>query len=1051
MSESALYLKNFKIKSILSILKTELSKRDIKDIFSLTDVEFDILIEETNALNEMRCNGGKYSFHIENAAEDIELKDFVKPIFFSLKNYGKKYYEYKNYLLNISTFLEKTKLDCLNLSLAVGEYAEKKKNIDLAIQIYRYTAMLSKEIEIQQRKRIMVKSVLKLSKLEFMRGISPEETLRMQRETVRMITQSNLTSEDALLMLYAGMGEHFAGSLEEGEILRSKGIKYMKQFNYEGHESEAVPLIGWHYYLEGDFRKTVAYYESFILAIENRKDEDIITFAYPPIIFSYFFMGEPEKALALAEMIYRHAVRDKDNLAANLLKAIIGRVYLYLEQDETAEKILNEAYQEGERLEYGWGMYYALMGICYLEERRKNFEKCKEVLVKARQIAIDDRFAPIVASPFVLEALKGIQEENLPEISRFTYGEELKKYLTSKNVHLRGIAYRHLAENKKRERVFTDEIIKDIKASIYLLETSGNVHELGKSYLLLAKLYYQNGDMDESEIFANRAWNLSTENEKKNFPSQLKKFTLHERSEKNLHLELETTWLELREIVNEERQQTRLLSSMCRTFATESGVFAIVRKKEIELKLVQNIDKKNRKNAELQRIEKIIQQTVKTKEIIMYDRPENQRNSMNKAMNFLLEEPSFYLAIPFIQGNYVMAVLYLQSYFSDRRISEDDVKYVEEFAKKMCDPLLSAINYNQMAAKLQATDILTESEEEKQDCRYCETKDDEVRFILEQISKVAKTNIPVLITGETGVGKEMFAREVFEHSDYKKTFIKINCGAIPESLIESELFGYEKGSFTGATQRKKGYFEMAEGGTIFLDEIGELSLLSQVKLLRVLQEHELMRVGGTESVHVDFRLIAATNKDLKEEVSKDNFRKDLFYRLNVVQLSIPPLRKRKNDIPALAGFFIRKYCKQLGKSNYRIDQDTFRGMMSYPWPGNIREMENLLQKAVLFSDDNIVKIDFDKYKSEFHTETEPPKENEQKTIKAFTQALSVSTEFLTLEEMERSYIEEVLSHCGGKIAGKGGAAEILGMKRTTLISRMEKLGMRKTPTGSQMR
>ena len=419
-------------------------------------------------------------------------------------------------------------------------------------------------------------------------------------------------------------------------------------------------------------------------------------------------------------------------------------------------------------------------------------------------------------------------------------------------------------------------------------------------------------------------------------------------------------------------------------------------------------------------------------------------------MNFLLEEPSFYLAIPFIQGNYVMAVLYLQSYFSDRRISEGDVKYVEEFAKKMCDPLLSAINYNQMAVKLQATDILTESEEEKQDCRYCETKDDEVRFILEQISKVAKTNIPVLITGETGVGKEMFAREVFEHSDYKKTFIKINCGAIPESLIESELFGYEKGSFTGATQRKKGYFEMAEGGTVFLDEIGELSLLSQVKLLRVLQEHELMRVGGTESVHVDFRLIAATNKDLKEEVLKENFRKDLFYRLNVVQLSIPPLRKRKNDIPALADFFIRKYCKQLGKSNYRIDQDTFRGMMSYPWPGNIREMENLLQKAVLFSDDNIVKIDFDKYKSEFHTENEPQKDNEQKTIKAYTQALSAPTDFLTLEEMGRSYIEEVLAHCGGKISGKGGAAEILGMKRTTLISRMEKLGIRKMPIGSAL-
>ncbi|MBQ8563447.1 MAG: sigma-54-dependent Fis family transcriptional regulator [Firmicutes bacterium] len=336
--------------------------------------------------------------------------------------------------------------------------------------------------------------------------------------------------------------------------------------------------------------------------------------------------------------------------------------------------------------------------------------------------------------------------------------------------------------------------------------------------------------------------------------------------------------------------------------------------------------------------------------------------------------------------------------------------------------------------------------------------DEEVLQIYDHIEKVAETNIPVLIIGETGVGKEVFAREVFEKSKYQKTFIKVNCGAIPESLIESELFGYEKGSFTGAAQRKKGYFEMAEGGTIFLDEIGELSMIAQVKLLRVLQEHELMRVGGTEVVKVDFRLVAATNKDLQKEVEAGTFRRDLYYRLNVVQLSIPPLRKRKKDIPSLAKFFIEKFCAELGKPACAIEPDTFLRMMEYPWPGNVRELENALQKAVLFAENGMLRMELpigaqaeELLLEEKETEPEGAAAVLQ-TLEAErgTSAMAEVAEakillekevFCTLEDMERNYILRVVAHCKGKIGGKGGAAEILGMKRTTLLSRMEKLGI----------
>ena len=289
---------------------------------------------------------------------------------------------------------------------------------------------------------------------------------------------------------------------------------------------------------------------------------------------------------------------------------------------------------------------------------------------------------------------------------------------------------------------------------------------------------------------------------------------------------------------------------------------------------------------------------------------------------------------------------------------------------------------------------------------------------------MARTKVPILLTGETGVGKEVFCSEIYEKSGCQGPYIKVNCGAIPETLIESELFGYERGSFTGASSQKKGYFELANKGTLFLDEIGELTLQAQVKLLRVLQEQEFIRVGGTRPVKVDFRLIAATNKDLKAEVEKGTFRKDLYYRLNVIQFVIPPLRERKSDISNMAHYFANKYCREMNCSPCQFSEDALVWMLDYDWPGNVRELENVVQRAVLLAEGNIItkEILFQKKNSSI-SKPEPEK-------------------LVTLEEMERRYILKVLRACNGRIAGSNGAAEILGMKRTTLNSKMERLGIR---------
>ena len=233
-----------------------------------------------------------------------------------------------------------------------------------------------------------------------------------------------------------------------------------------------------------------------------------------------------------------------------------------------------------------------------------------------------------------------------------------------------------------------------------------------------------------------------------------------------------------------------------------------------------------------------------------------------------------------------------------------------------------------------------------------------LQAVLSRVSKVAPTDSTVLITGETGTGKELVARAIHKRSQRSsRAFVSVNCAAIPRDLIASELFGHEKGAFTGATQRRLGRFELAEGGTIFLDEVGELPAETQIALLRVLQEHEFERVGGTRSIRTDVRVIAATNRDLQAAIAAGTFRSDLFYRLNVFPIEIPPLRERREDIPLLVEYFIDRYARKAGKSIRRVNKKSLDLLQSYPWPGNIRELQNVIERSVIVCETENFSVD----------------------------------------------------------------------------------------------
>ncbi|MBT8304232.1 MAG: sigma 54-interacting transcriptional regulator [Bacteroidia bacterium] len=355
------------------------------------------------------------------------------------------------------------------------------------------------------------------------------------------------------------------------------------------------------------------------------------------------------------------------------------------------------------------------------------------------------------------------------------------------------------------------------------------------------------------------------------------------------------------------------------------------------------------------------------------------------------------------------------------KLDKTEERKAEEKLEKANEELMHAVStLNELRQQIEAENIYLK-EELRLDGSFNEIvgSSPPLRKMLRQVQQVAKTDSTVLILGETGTGKELIARAIHDSSNRKdKPMVKVNCSALPAELIESEFFGHEAGAFTSAIARKIGRFELANGGTIFLDEIGDLPIGLQTRLLRVLQENEFERVGGEETIKIDVRVITATNRNLEQEVINGNFRQDLYYRLNVFPITCPPLRKRMDDIPDLVNHFVNKYNQKLKKNITAVSQKTIDNLIKYKWPGNIRELEHVIERSVIVNQGSQLRIGAWFSNSDIGN--------------------VVPDDLTTLEDVERNYITKVLDEVNWKIRGKNGAAEILGLKPTTLESRMKK-------------
>ena len=549
--------------------------------------------------------------------------------------------------------------------------------------------------------------------------------------------------------------------------------------------------------------------------------------------------------------------------------------------------------------------------------------------------------------------------------------------------------------------------------------------EIAKAKLELGRHFLQAGDREKARTFVAAAAKILYPIDRGLMPEDLEHLVHNFRVEDNLLAEILNLGQEIVGLRDTQEVVQHIFSTVNRITGAERG--AIFLKTDqgdpvpIRLWAAKNLTADDLAMPEFSASLAIIRQTAETGQVNTQSLSPIRKRTAGDDHGFKSR-----LCVPLSLRGKTIGVLYHDNRFFESTFKEQDVKILSYFAS------LSAIALDNAQAYEEIRRLNQRLFEEKQ---YLEEQQLEnshpdnfvaaspaIRRILTMVRRVAETESTVLILGETGVGKEMVARAIQQYSSRRdKPFIRVHCSAFPESLIPSELFGHERGAFTGAVERRIGRFELADGGTLFLDEIGELPLEVQVRLLRVLQTKEFERVGGRETLRSDFRLLVSTNRNLAEEVTAGRFRSDLYYRLNVFPITVPPLRERREDITSLASYFLHVYSGKMDKSFKGIPEKEMAKLLTYHWPGNVRELENVIERGVILNTGPF-----------FRTPD-------------LTAALADTTAsgLSTLKEMEHRFILDALQKTNWKIYGPGGAAELLGINYSTLYSRMKKLGIRK--------
>lgn len=780
-----------------------------------------------------------------------------------------------------------------------------------------------------------------------------------------------------------------------------------------------------YYFWQGRHKEVIKNYEKFVPELMRFPEGRFPLLGVLVAGLSYTQTGQLGQGLGIMDALRKHAQEIQDHLMESHALSGIGLIMLDIRKHRDALPHFELGLEMSLREENGYMAILCRLGLAlchYLnDEKEKAIRYLREFVNLSKEVQINSW-----PHPYFLELCWAMEQGQLPVIPGISLKEEVDRLTQTKSVFMKGIAYRYKSYLEMNEAANPKIMMQLLSTSLQYLEEAGSLLEASRTRLDIARQYLRMGEeIPAKKIIRNMAKILLPLNESL-IPDDLRYLVKPEENAGDFLLnEILTLGKEIINIRQSRELMLKIISSVCRITGAERGAIFLWDDFKLEIKASKNLSPEQVLQPGFEPSMKIIQDVVKTGEGCI------KKINAEEKVNSLLNRGIFrtVICVPMILRDKVMGVLYHDNRILGSSFRSSYLDLLSYFAALAAIAIDNVTSYEEI--QLQNQKLIDEKNYFEEEYRFSKISiesiignTEPVKKVLHQIHTVAPTDSTVLILGDTGVGKELVASAIHKNSTRcKNPFICVQCSALPENLLPSELFGHEKGAFTGAVKRRIGRFELAHKGTIFLDEIGDLQPDMQVQLLRVLETRQFERIGGSETLHSDFRLIAATNCDLKKMCDEGTFRRDLYYRLNVFPIHVPGLRERKKDIPLLVDYFVKTYSQKLGKFFEDISHDDMKIFFEYDWPGNIRELENIVERAIIASNGPVLRF----------TGLLPALHNSSLSNK----------QDMTLAENERQHILRVLKMTNGKVRGAGGAAEILNINPSTLFSRLKKLEIRR--------
>lgn len=773
---------------------------------------------------------------------------------------------------------------------------------------------------------------------------------------------------------------------------------------------------------QGYINEAIERYESIIKNHEELPSDVETLKSCVRLGWTYGAAGETARGVGLTRAVRRKArtlgAEDLERYATLILVIILsdaGRL-------DEGEAFLAEVFQTPEERLDPYTLWPGNGKRAYFAYCRGEYETAFEYLSQAWENS-KSLGTPHHRGPDNIEMMLGLEERGLihPE---WNFKSDVKRLLKWPDIYMKGVALRFRALKNFKEKKASTQIKSDLKESIALLTRAGAKLELSHAKVLLTRVMIRENEIPKAEKLLRSAWNIFSKVNSDLFPKDLKPY-LDQKSKNAIWVK---SLLELGDALSSIRTREELLSQIIkhamRIAGAERGSIFLREGKQLKMVANRNIElpeiNSNMFLEQMQLIEQVFESgTQIIKKADLYQKPTTQYEDTRGWIG----------CFPIRLKTRVMGVILMDRGRTRMHLPEDEISLMQIISNQ------AAVAIENMKAYEEIIDLKSDFEAETYFYRenfeakalhnMMVGRSAPFRKMLDLIEQVAGSDTTVMITGETGVGKELVAQAIHQNSDRASgPFIAVNVVSLSPELIASELFGHEKGAFTGAAQTRKGRFELASNGTLFLDDIDAFSKDIQAKLLRVLETHEFERVGGSRTLKTEFRLVAASNRNIEDLVEQGLFRSDFYYRLNVFPIKIPPLRERVEDIPLLARYFMETFAKKFNKTFDRISKKDLQLLTDYYWPGNIRELRHVIERAVLLSRNGRLEI--------------PPLDSNSRMT-----AVQKADKILPLKEMEAHHIMKALTACRGKVSGKGGAAELLQLKPTTLYSKMQRLGIQK--------